>query len=989
MKKSTIQFLVMLIITLTLQVIVPSLWAQSPQKMSYQAVIRNSSDKLVVNQKVGMQISILKGSETGTVVYTETQKPTTNINGLVSVEIGTGTTSDNFSAIDWANGPYFIKTATDPTGGTTYTINGVSQLLSVPYALYAKNVENDKVNDADADPTNEIQELTKSGNVITLSKGGGTVSIDDADADPTNEIQSLSISGTSLTLSKGGGTVTLPSSGGGDNWGTQSVVSDVTISGNGTTGTPLKIAQQSAATGEALKWNGTAWKPGKVDSDSINELQALSLSGNSLTLSKGGGTVSLPTGADNWGTQSVVTDATFTGNGLTATPLKLAQQSATAGQGLKWNGTAWRPGNVDSDSLNEIQTISISGSNISLSKGGGSVTLPASEGLTLPYVASGAFSSSPFSIENTGSAFYTITGLSSSGYGIYGRTSASNGGGVYGVGTGSNYSAGVVGRSGEGTTTQIPGNCGVLGQANANLGVAGTAISGIGGYFYSSSGLALNTVGNIKLTGIGESAGRVLTCDVNGNATWQIASAGGLTLPYSQTISNSSSAFEVTNSNSVAIHGVNSSSSSGSGIGVKGESSSSNGAGVWGENSSSTGSTYGVYGTVNSVGGVGVYGVSPYVGVEAFGTGSGSYGSYSQGSYIGAEGFAMPASGINYGVAGISQSTSGTGVYGSANASSGTTYGVHGISSSSSGIGVFGEGNTLGVKGVCSDDHGTGTSGSAPYIGVSGNASGTSGTNYGVYGSSSSNYGFGVYGSSSYVGIYGYCSDASGWGGFFSGKVGISGSLGVGSAYPSYPLEVAGCANLNFSTTGTALRCNGAEAIWFNGTYFSWGYGGSWNYFGDKVFIGATATDPGSNLLVVNGAVAKPGGGSWATWSDIRLKDLHGNFNRGLKEIIKLQPVNYSYKKDNIKNLPSDKNYVGFVAQEVQKVFPEAVTEEKDGYLTLDVNSINVALVNAVKELKAENDKLKAENDQLKAENKQIDSRLTNIEKIISASAMK
>jgi len=60
---------------------------------------------------------------------------------LVSIEIGTGATSDDFSAIDWANGPYFIKTETDPTGGTTYTITGTNQLLSVPYAMHAKTAD--------------------------------------------------------------------------------------------------------------------------------------------------------------------------------------------------------------------------------------------------------------------------------------------------------------------------------------------------------------------------------------------------------------------------------------------------------------------------------------------------------------------------------------------------------------------------------------------------------------------------------------------------------------------------------------------------------------------------------------------------------------------------------------------------------------------------------------------------------------------------------
>ena len=89
---------------------------------------------------VGMKISLLQGSENGTVAYTETHTPTANDNGLVSVAIGAGTkVSGDFATIDWAKGPYFVKTETDPTGGTSYSLTSVSQLLSVPYALYAAN----------------------------------------------------------------------------------------------------------------------------------------------------------------------------------------------------------------------------------------------------------------------------------------------------------------------------------------------------------------------------------------------------------------------------------------------------------------------------------------------------------------------------------------------------------------------------------------------------------------------------------------------------------------------------------------------------------------------------------------------------------------------------------------------------------------------------------------------------------------------------------
>jgi uncharacterized protein (TIGR02145 family) len=116
--------------------------AQAPEKMSYQAIVRNSSNQLVVSQQVGIRVSILQAAANGTGVYTETQTPLTNQNGLISIEIGSGT---GFSAIDWSNGPFFIKTEIDPSGGTNYTITGTTQLLSVPYALYAVSSDYSKL----------------------------------------------------------------------------------------------------------------------------------------------------------------------------------------------------------------------------------------------------------------------------------------------------------------------------------------------------------------------------------------------------------------------------------------------------------------------------------------------------------------------------------------------------------------------------------------------------------------------------------------------------------------------------------------------------------------------------------------------------------------------------------------------------------------------------------------------------------------------------
>ena len=117
-------------------------FAQVPQVMSYQAVVRGSDNNLVVNQQISMRVSILQGSTEGEAVYTETHSATTNANGLVSIEIGNGTSNDEFYAINWANGPYFVKTETDVNGGENYEIVGVSQLLSVPYAMYAQSAGN-------------------------------------------------------------------------------------------------------------------------------------------------------------------------------------------------------------------------------------------------------------------------------------------------------------------------------------------------------------------------------------------------------------------------------------------------------------------------------------------------------------------------------------------------------------------------------------------------------------------------------------------------------------------------------------------------------------------------------------------------------------------------------------------------------------------------------------------------------------------------------
>ena len=138
-------FTFLIAVLITVNVFLPrQASAQSPDKMSYQAVVRDVSNNLITNQAVGIKISILQGSISGSPVFEETfyPNPVTNANGLVTVEIGGGVAlSGNFATIDWSAGPYFLKTETDPNGGTLYTITGTSQLLAVPYALHAKKAD--------------------------------------------------------------------------------------------------------------------------------------------------------------------------------------------------------------------------------------------------------------------------------------------------------------------------------------------------------------------------------------------------------------------------------------------------------------------------------------------------------------------------------------------------------------------------------------------------------------------------------------------------------------------------------------------------------------------------------------------------------------------------------------------------------------------------------------------------------------------------------
>lgn len=134
MKNKLLLFLALIITNLII--------SQTPEKLNYQAVLRSSDNTLLSNTAIGMQVSIIEGSISGTAIYVETHAVSTSAEGLVSVAIGTGTVvSGDFTTIDWSSGPYFIKVETDPEGGSSYSLETTTELMSVPYALHAKTAE--------------------------------------------------------------------------------------------------------------------------------------------------------------------------------------------------------------------------------------------------------------------------------------------------------------------------------------------------------------------------------------------------------------------------------------------------------------------------------------------------------------------------------------------------------------------------------------------------------------------------------------------------------------------------------------------------------------------------------------------------------------------------------------------------------------------------------------------------------------------------------
>lgn len=235
-----------------------TVWSQSPEKMNYQAIIYNLNSELIIEQTIGMRISILEGSMSGLTVYVETQNPQTNSNGLISIEIGAGVIiSGSFENIAWSGGSYFLKTEIDPGGGSNYTIIGVSPMLSVPYALHAKTASSIAGGITETDPvySNSIASGISGADTALWNNNSSGYS----ESDPVFSASVAHAIGISDTM----------------NWNNKL--------SNYTENDPVFSASASygISAADTIRWNN--------DTDPANELQTFSVSttGDTLRLSQG------------------------------------------------------------------------------------------------------------------------------------------------------------------------------------------------------------------------------------------------------------------------------------------------------------------------------------------------------------------------------------------------------------------------------------------------------------------------------------------------------------------------------------------------------------------------------------------------------------------------------------------------------------------------------------------------------------------------------
>ncbi|MHC4750092.1 MAG: tail fiber domain-containing protein [Planctomycetota bacterium] len=462
---------------------------------------------------------------------------------------------------------------------------------------------------------------------------------------------------------------------------------------------------------------------------------------------------------------------------------------------------------------------------------------------------------------------------------------------------------------------RFPGGVvGVEGDAGVYLGIDGVSklyvnTDGDVGIGTTSPAAKLDVNGQVKIAGGSPGAGKVLTSDATGLASWQAPSGAETDPVYSASPAAGIVAGDITNWNNAFGWGDHSTAGY---LTSYTETDPQVGTNIINHVPKFDGAAL-VTGTIYDNGNVGIGTANPQSKLSVGGDGVANTGVYSIGS--------------DTGVIGIDSDTGSSGRLGY------DSYGLHGQGSS---YGVYGQGSSYGVYG------------SGSFTGVHGTDSDTG--SFGRLGYDNT----GVYGSGSFAGVVGTDSDTGSYGRLGSGDYGVYAS-GSNTGVRGEDSDSGSYGHLGYGTWGGYFSGNG--------------------YFSGSVGIGTTSL---GWTLTVNGSAAKSvGGTTWAVYSDRRLKEVYGEYEYGLSEVSKLNPVRYSYKENNEFELPTGKEHVGLVAQEVQDVIPEAVEENNKGYLMLNSDPIIWSMVNAIKELDAQNLELKAQNMELKQRLEALESRIS------------
>lgn len=406
-----------------------AVFAQVPKGINYQGVARLATGTPIVSKTISIKISLLQNSPTGTIEYAETHQPVTNEFGLFTLVIGQGTVSTgNFDFISWANGNKWLQLEMDPDGGNNYSLIGSQQLMSVPYSYYAQYagnslkagtglaIENNIITntgDNDNNPTNELITNVALGadKVLRITDAGGTKQADlsvlegtvqnlsevlnqgadagaqkitnlgtptgptdaatktyvdshvDGDASSSNELQDLNLTGNSLTITNNPAATTINLAAYLDNTDNQ----NLTVSPPAGTSRTVNISNGTSATFDVAD----------NDNNATNEIQALTKTGVQISLSNGGGTVTLNDDSNT----NELQDLVRAGNTLSltgdATTVDLSpyldntdgQTLATQSVDANTRSIAITGGNVvnvdvrdaDASATNEIQDLSING----------------------------------------------------------------------------------------------------------------------------------------------------------------------------------------------------------------------------------------------------------------------------------------------------------------------------------------------------------------------------------------------------------------------------------------------------------------------------------------------------------------------------------------------------------------------------------------------------------------------------------------------------